>query len=65
MEDRSTIGYAFKQDIEDTLIDEDGDVLYNLVVFATLEAAQEMRAEDDEEIVRVKVEIVQLFPEVS
>jgi len=62
MEDRSTIGYAFKQDIEDTEIGDSGTVHYDFAVFKTLEAAEAERFAPDEEIVRVKVEITQLFP---
>ena len=65
MEDRSTTGYAFKQDIEDTWITDSGDVHYDFAVFETLEAAEAERFTPDEEIIRVKVEITQLFPEVS
>jgi hypothetical protein len=62
MEDRSCVGYAFKQDIEDSEIDDDGNVRYDFSVFETLEAAEEARLDDDPDdaIIRVRVTIEEI-----
>jgi len=56
MEDRSCTGFAFKSSIEDTVIDDSGDVHYCFAVYASLEEAQAM-AEEGDEIVGVWVRI--------
>jgi len=62
MEDRSCVGYAFKQDIEDTVVDGYGDVHYEFSVFETRAAAEAARLDDDkdEEIIRVSVNIEEI-----
>jgi len=62
MEDRSCVGYAFKQDIEDSLLTDEGDVQYDFIVFETREAAEAARLDDDkdEEIIRVSVNIEEI-----
>ena len=64
MEDRNSEGYAVVQDIEDTLINDNGDVHYDFRVYGTLEAAEAQALEHvDQRIVFVNVTIEVCAPE--